>query len=148
MASIPRQIGAKFPNLYDFQVYRSRITVVRSFFFEGMTKLEYMALSSFSSATIETGAFKDLISLKKLFLDCGIETLEENVFATMINLEEIYLNNNQIKVLSPTTFNISGGKLRFVNLQSNFCIDKFYWLNELPRLEADIAAKCQGRRNG
>lgn len=148
VTSIPRDIGAKFPNLYEFQVYRSLITVVRNFFFKDMTQLQYMSLSCFSPATIETGAFKDLVSLKKLFFDCRLETLDQNIFATMTNLEEIYLNNNQFKLLSPTTFKIPGGKLRYVNLQANVCIDKFYWLNQFPRLEADIAAKCQDKFKG
>lgn len=148
MASIPRDIGAKFPNLYEFQVYRSRITNVRNFFFKDMKKLLYLSLTSFIDATVESDAFKDLVSLKKLFLDCSVVTLDRDIFATTINLEEIYLNNNKIKTLDPRTFKITGGRLRFVNLQANVCIDKLYWLNDFARLEADITAKCQRMRNG
>lgn len=113
-----------------------------------MKKLLYLSLTSFIDATVEADAFKDLVSLKKLFLDCSVETLDRDIFATTTSLEEIYLNNNKIKTLDPQTFKIIGGKLRFVNLQANVCIDKLYWSNDFARLEADITAKCQRLTNG
>lgn len=140
---LPRHIGDKFPNVKTFRVYKSGITVLREFYFKNMRKLQYLYLDDNQIATIEPSAFRDLISLKKLELARNmIQSLDEQLFVTMVNLDRLNLDNNKIKFLRPTTFNIPGGKLRSVDLESNVCIDGYYNSDSWKRLETTQRMNC------
>lgn len=102
-----------------------------------------MDLSGNNIATVETGAFKDLVNVEWLELDRNrITTLDKHIFTTMVNLEKLYLFRNKIKTLSPTTFEISGGKLKVVALKLNVCVNDNFGLNDLYRLKPYLEKHC------
>lgn len=142
--SVPRQIGAKFPNLKEFRFYKCGLTIVRNYYFKDMRNLQRISLGGKQITTFESDAFKDLIKLEGLFLhENMIETLDDNLFATMVNLKEIYLHHNKIKFLSPKTFKISSNlKLVEIDLRWNKCIDGRYLSEHLNQLERDLRANC------
>lgn len=140
---LPRHIGKKFPNLKIFVTSDCELTILRNFYFKGMQQVQWMDLSGNKIATIEAGAFNDLISVEWLELDRNrITTLDGRIFAKMLNLEKLYLFNNKIKALSPATFEIPGGKLKVVGLKSNVCINDNFGLNDLERLKPFLETHC------
>lgn len=147
VGDLPRQIGRRFPNLIGFRVKGCGLTIVRDFYFTDMKNLRVLCVMSNKIATIASGAFKDLISLERLFMSRNmIEAIHENIFASMVNLRELYLDSNKIKFLSSTAFKIPSGMLGYVDLRSNFCIDERYGANStktLGNLDTDIKSNCK-----
>lgn len=140
---LPKNIGEKFPNMKEFQVWSCGLLVIRNHYLKSMLNLRELHLSNNEITTIESVAFLDLISLKEMYLDYNkIETFDENLFATMVNLEFINLSNNQIKFLSPKTFDISSGKLRKIDLRNNVCTNGWYDSIGWKRLDAVPKAFC------
>lgn len=138
---LPRQMGKKFPNLKEFGA-DADLVIVRNHYFKGMRSLQLLSLDNNNIKTIESRSFKDLIRVERLNLNFNeLETLDGNLFVTMVNLEKILMDSNNIKFLSPTTFNIPGGKLWLVTLKRNACLDEKY-SNNNDRLVVDIENKC------
>lgn len=143
---LPKRIGEKLPNIYRFHVGRCGLTVIRSHYFANMKKLRYLNLYNNRIATIESDAFKDLISVERLWLDHNmIQALDQELFAAMISLEMIDLRFNEMKFLSPTTFRVSGGKLKSVDLTENDCIDILFdsaSVENFDQIENDLKTHC------
>lgn len=140
---LPRNIGEKFPNLKEFRVLNCGLTVVRIHYFKNMQNLKRLMCSFNEITTLEAGAFEDLVNLRWLKFDNNlIETLDAKLFATMMNLEDIRLNDNKIKFLSPETFKIPGGKLDYVLLKSNVCINDYFYSATFDKLERKIRQNC------
>lgn len=142
---LPRHIGGKFSRLKDFAATGCSLNVIRDYFFENMLRLEGLFLSDNKIAFIERRAFKDLAKVKSLALERNlIESFHEELFQTMTNLKSIYLSDNQIKFLSPSTLDIPGAALEYLDFQSNVCIDNFYNARGLEsvKLESDLIANC------
>lgn len=139
---LPMKIGKRFPHLKELWVRNCGLSIVRSFNFKHMQKLQCLVLSNNEIKVVETNAFKDLVSLLWLNLAGNmIETLDHNAFKTMVNLRWIYLSHNKIKFLSPQTFIISEGKLMHVGLIGNQCINDNYDL-KIGRLVDELSYKC------
>lgn len=137
---LPRHVSEKFPGLTTFSAIQCGLTILRDFYFMGMQTLERLFLSNNFIALIEPKAFKDLTSVVELSLKGNlIEILEGNHFSTMINLHYLLLSDNKIKVLSVDTFKIPDGKLNYVELQSNTCINGIY---NMTMLESALQEKC------
>lgn len=140
---LPGGIGGKFPNLKEFWAEKCGLTIVRDYSFTEMRNLRYLNLYDNKIAVIESGAFRNLISLKALWLDDNqIETLDDKLLASMVKLEQLYLMRNKIKFLSSAIFNIPGGKLIFVDLRYNTCINWNYDSSQREKLIADLMANC------
>lgn len=140
---LPANIGEKFPNLKEFRVWGCGLTVLRDFYFQNMTNVKYLDLGYNRISNIESSAFKDLVNLEHLFLNNNmIETLHENLFVTMVKLQLLFLADNKIKLLSPASFKIPRGKLGWVDLRDNTCINDDYVLRNFGQLEAQIKANC------
>lgn len=140
---LPKNVGENLPSLAEFIAERCGLTIVQSFYFKSMRKLQKLSLSDNRIATIEAKSFDDLISLKTLMLQKNrIETIDEKLFVALVNLKSILLNDNKIKRLGPKTFKIPGRQLRWVNLWRNVCIDKLFRAGKLNELEADLRANC------
>lgn len=124
---VPRLIGQKFPNLKEFYIRFCELTVVRHYYFKNMRNLARLYLDNNKITAIEPASLKDLVKVIRLDLSNNmIETLDENLFAAMINLEGLSLSSNKIKFLSPTMLQIPRGKIGFVDLKSNVCINGTY----------------------
>lgn len=109
-----------------------------------MRRVQFIDLSFNNIVVVEKGSFKDLFSVKYLFLGNNrIETLDSELFQVTVNLKTLDLAHNIISSLDPATFNIQGGKLLEVNLLSNACVNGFYEANYFLRLETDVKSKCQ-----
>lgn len=146
---LPRHIGGKFPRLKDFGATGCSLNVIRDYFFENMLRLEGLFLSDNKIAFIERRAFKDLAKVKSLALERNlIESFHEELFQSMTNLKSIFLSDNQIKFLSPSTLDIPGAALEYLDFQSNVCIDNFYNARGLEsvKLESDLIANCMPGR--
>lgn len=142
---LPRNIADKFPNLKELWAGGRGLTVVRDHYFKDMQKLRFLLLHGNKIASIESKAFADLGSTEEVWLENNtITTLDRKLFITMINLKEIHLNNNKIKFLSSSTFKIPDGKLLYVDLRENVCIDKFY-KSMMAALAADLRTQCNRR---
>lgn len=142
---LPRHIGEKIPNLNKFVAIRCGLTVIRDFYFENMVRLEDLFLNENRIAMIEPGAFVDLTQLKSLYLNENlIETFDEKLFQTMVALESINFSYNRIKFLSPSTLEIPGARITYVELLKNICIDNFYNAHSpgSELLEQDLIANC------
>lgn len=140
---LPKLIGEKLPNLKEFWAKSCGLTIVRSFYFKNMKNLRSLTLKDNQITTIERDSFQDLVSVERMSLnDNLIEILDGKLFRKMVNLDELFLNNNRIKFMRPWTFKISGGKLGFVDLEANICIDSEYDSRNWNQLEIDIRAKC------
>lgn len=140
---LPRNIGDKFANLIEFWATRCQLTTVRNHYFMNMQKLKFLNLRENKITTIEPDAFKDLISIHRMNLQTNmIETLDENIFTAMVALEWLHLEQNKIKLLKPETFIIPGGKLSYVVLKENVCINKWYGWDNWGQLEPDLKANC------
>lgn len=141
---LPRHIGEKLPKLKELWVDRCGLSVVRDDSFKNMQSLLILGLSQNEISTVEPGAFADLISVQKVFLFYNaIETLDEKLFAPMVNLQYLRLDHNKIKFLSPATLKIVDGKLGYVNLQGNVCINRIYNSDNWNQLESDLMADCK-----
>lgn len=111
---------------------------------KNMQNLQNLDLDFNRITSIDSDSFKDLVSLKMLSLSRNlIETLEFNIFASMVSLKSVYLGNNKIKILSSKTFEIPGGKLDYVDLESNVCINGLYHSEGWDRLKTEIKEKCK-----
>lgn len=147
---LPRKIIEKFPNLKKIIAGSLGLTVLRNHYFMHMKFLEVLYLGYNEINIIEPNAFKDLIRVNNLDMQSNmIESLDESLFARMVKLQTINLVRNKIKFLSPTTFKIPGGKLGFVFLKSNVCIDRLFEFSEnsvdfseFNQLESDIKTNC------
>lgn len=140
---LPKYIGQKLPELQEVAVHGTGLTIVRDYYFKNLKKLRFLTLYANNIAVVEPEAFTDLANVEELRLQHNrIGSLDEKIFSTMIKLKKIYLNNNSLKILMPTTFVIPDGSLNTVNLDSNGCIDKYYNVNNIYRLEADLGVKC------
>lgn len=147
VAEIPKNFGEKFPKLKIFWLYKSPISVVRNFTFKNMENLLDLRFVSNKITTIESYAFDGLVNVRTLRLSHNlIEVLVENIFAPMIELRDITLEDNKLRVLSPAVFQIPGGKLENVNLNSNVCISAYYYKKafviHFERMAKDIKEKC------
>lgn len=143
---LPRNIAKKFPNLEKVNVTYSGLTIVRDFYFKDLKKVRSVTLSYNNIEIIEAGAFDDLISVTELLLKRNkLKTLDDRLFGTMVNLEYLYLTRNKLKFLSPTVFQITGGKLKLVDLTSNDCINRFFHVNQLVNLEGQLMRSCSSR---
>lgn len=141
---LPRHIGEKFSNLEEVTAYQSSLSVLRSYYFENMRRVQFIDASSNKIALIEPGSFKDLFSIKYLFLaNNRIGTLDKDLFKNMVNLKNLDLAHNRIRLLDSSTFRIRGGKLLEANLLSNDCIDGNYEIKDFVRLGNDIRSNCQ-----
>lgn len=139
---LPRNAGEKFPNLKELYARNCGLKVINDNYFKNMGNLIYFNMNRNKISSIQPDAFKDLTNVERIYLEHNqIETLDGKLFATMANLGYIYLTDNKINFLNPTTFKISGGKLREVHLESNTCISASYITN-LTRLEIDLNEKC------
>lgn len=107
-----------------------------------------MNLSSNKIISIEADSFKDLINVESLWIRNNmLETLNDKLFVTMVELDLLDLVYNKIKILSPETFKIPGGKLELIDLQANVCINKIYGADKyrhknMEQLESDLETKC------
>lgn len=137
-----KNAGEKFPNLKELYARNCGLKVINEDSFKNMGNLIYFNLNRNKISSIQANAFNDLVKVERIYLEHNlIETLDGKLFATMVNLGYVYLTDNKINFLNPTTFKISGGKLREVHLVSNDCISASYITN-LTRLETDLNEKC------
>jgi Leucine-rich repeat (LRR) protein len=74
--------------------------------------------------------------------DNKLESIPENLFKTNKNLENVWLDYNNLKEISSTTFGFSQ-KLDYVDLENNECVNSFYWLSSArEKLIKDLTTKC------
>lgn len=141
---LPKQIGEKISNLKELVVVNCGLTVIRDFHFKHMKKLKMLRLNDNKITLIELEAFNDLGNVEELDLQKNmIETLHKSLFGSMNKLEKLYLNHNKIKFLHPKTFNIPSGKLSYLNLESNVCINEDYFAENWHLRENDIRTACR-----
>lgn len=141
---LPRYIGKTFPKLEELTSRHCSLSIIRSFYFENMLRVQFIDVSFNEITMIDKNSFKDLFSVKYMFVGNNkIKTLDRDLFRTMASLKNLDLAHNQINSLDPTIFEIPGGKLLEVNSLANVCLNKTYELKEFEDLEQDIISYCQ-----
>lgn len=141
---LPRYIGKTLPKLEELTSHHCNLSIIRSFYFENMLRVQFIDISFNEIAMIDKNSFKDLFAVKYMFVGNNkIKTLDRDLFRTMASLKNLDLAHNQINSLDPTMFEIPGGKLLEVNLLGNVCLNKTYELKEFEDLEQDIISYCQ-----
>lgn len=115
---LPRRIGETFTKLKTFRAVNCGLTILMpNFYFENMPNVQILLLNDNQIKVVEANAFKDLASVVEMWHQRNmIETLDSKLFVSMVNLRRIDLQNNKIKFLKPTTFEINGGELGTVSL--------------------------------
>lgn len=140
---LPRKIGLKFPNLEEFTAKKCSLSIIRSFYFDFMRRVQFIDLSFNEISIIEKRSFRDLFRLKYLFLGNNrIEDLDKEMFQALVNLKYLDVSYNKIKSLETTVFSIAGGSLFEVNLLSNTCINGTYEGNEIISMKAHFETRC------
>lgn len=103
---------------------------------KGIPKLIFMNTGGISLKYIPTNALKHTKELHKLDIKYGnIEKVEAFAFANLSNVEEIFLRDNQIRVLKPHAFS-HHQSLKSINLDNNNIVEinRDVFIN-LPALE-------------
>jgi Leucine-rich repeat (LRR) protein len=70
-----------------------------------------------------------------------IEVVEEQLLRSNTNLKEIYLDNNQIKLIEPKQFDAMG-KLELVDFEGNVCVSAFYEGQKLAEMKRVLRENC------
>lgn len=135
-------------------LYGNNITVIENSRFRGQTRLESIRAIGNNIQTIEENAFEGLSRLKSLTLiENEIRTLARKTFHTLTSLESLdlmgnsitrldadhfsmnrnlrvlYLVANQINAISRNFADSLRTTLNYINLSSNSCIDRAFFLD-------------------
>lgn len=101
---LPTNLNEIFPNLERIQVENSKLEKIKRENFNGLN-LQVLKLSKNSIKFIESDAFENQKSLKKIHLDRNeISQIDDKVFTFTPQLEILQLENNNLKTLSENLF--------------------------------------------
>lgn len=113
-----------------------------------LTYLEVVNLSTNKIAELPNG-FGALFRLKKIYLDNNaIQSINQEVFVNMVNLEELYIFKNRIESLSSNNFSSfldNLKNLKFLDAHSNY-ITFLKFNYELPKLDSLLVSYNQINR--
>lgn len=103
---LPEQVGAKFPELFYFEVTRCSVENVEEKHFENMSVLIILSLTFNFIQSLPGEPFKHLKQLNHLSLMSNqIVHLSNSVFGTLSNLNVLLLSRNDIKSIDADAFN-------------------------------------------
>lgn len=167
---MPNGIGKLFQHLERFYFVSSRVKFIRRRNFVGLKNLKSLDLRYNEIKSIPEDAFIDLFSLEVLTIsgnlikklptnalvsmmdlryfdasDNEIEAFDDEIFSQNLALQEILLENNQIKSINANFLKFRD--IGFIDLRDNVCINSFYLRNypDYPPISAfqfDINDNC------
>lgn len=167
---LPNGIGKLFQRLERFYVVSSRVKFIRRRNFIGLKHLKSLDLRYNEIQSIPEDAFVDLFNLEVLTIsgnlikklptnalvsmmnlryfdasDNEIKAFDDEIFSQNLALQEILLENNQIKGINANFLKLND--IGFIDLRDNVCINSFY-LRDYPdypsisEFQAEININC------
>lgn len=167
---LPNGVGKLFQRLERFYVVSSRVKFIRRRNFVSLKHLKSLDLRYNEIESIPDDAFIDLFSLEILTIsgnlikklptnalvsmmdlryfdasDNEIKDFDGEIFTQNSALQEVLLENNQIKSISANFLKFDD--IGFIDLRDNVCINSFYLRNRpdypsISEFQADINSNC------
>ncbi|XP_009955028.1 PREDICTED: nyctalopin-like [Leptosomus discolor] len=104
--------------LYDLNLRKNRIWIIQNGAFTKLLRLGMLNLGHNFIADLPNQLFNGLIQLKTMHLEANRITAVDCTFRHLLNLRNLYLNNNQISLISDSAFSYLN-KLHFLHLSKN-----------------------------
>ncbi|KAJ7407830.1 nyctalopin-like protein [Willisornis vidua] len=104
--------------LYDLNLRKNRIWIIQNGAFTKLLRLGMLNLGHNFITDLPNQLFDGLIQLKTMHLEANKITAVDCTFRHLLNLRNLYLNNNQISSISDSAFSYLN-KLHFVHLSKN-----------------------------
>ncbi|XP_008935564.1 PREDICTED: nyctalopin-like [Merops nubicus] len=104
--------------LYDLNLRKNRIWIIQNGAFTKLLRLGMLNLGHNFIANLPNQLFDGLIQLKTMHLEANRITAVDCAFRHLPNLRNLYLNNNQISLISDSAF-LHLNKLHFLHLSKN-----------------------------
>ncbi|XP_009074251.1 PREDICTED: nyctalopin-like [Acanthisitta chloris] len=104
--------------LYDLNLRKNRIWIIQNGAFTKLLRLGMLNLGHNFITDLPNQLFEGLIQLKTMHLEANRITAVECTFRHLLNLRNLYLNNNQISSISDSAFSYLH-KLHFLHLSKN-----------------------------
>uniref|UniRef100_A0A669PEB6 Nyctalopin n=1 Tax=Phasianus colchicus TaxID=9054 RepID=A0A669PEB6_PHACC len=105
-------------SLYDLNLRKNRIWIIQNGAFTKLLRLGVLNLGHNFIADLPNQLFNGLIQLKTMHLEANRITDIDCTFRLLLNLRNLYLNNNQISSISGSAFSYLN-KLHFLHLSKN-----------------------------
>lgn len=137
MKYFPSSISTYFTNLKKIEVVGSALKYIKQTSFAGLNLLRRIDITNTLLSTIEEDAFnRDHKQLDTLILSYNkIHFFQEETFDELVNLEKLWLSENQLETL-PTNLFAKNLKLKHIKLDGNrLRIIDAKFLNSLQHLE-------------
>nr|XP_009508521.1 PREDICTED: nyctalopin-like [Phalacrocorax carbo] len=121
--------------LYDLNLRKNRIWIIQNGAFTKLLRLGLLNLGHNFIADLPNQLFDGLIQLKTMHLEANRITAIDCTFRHLLNLRNLYLNNNQISLISGSAF-LYLNKLHFLHLsKNNLSSLPVHLFAELPKLK-------------
>ncbi|XP_009880107.1 PREDICTED: reticulon-4 receptor-like 2 [Charadrius vociferus] len=121
--------------LYNLNLRKNRIWIIQNGAFTKLLRLGMLNLGHNFIADLPNQLFDGLIQLKTMHLEANRITAVDCTFRHLLNLRNLYLNNNQISSISDSAFSYLN-KLHFLHLsKNNLSSLPIRLLAELPKLK-------------
>lgn len=104
--------------LYDLNLRKNRIWIIQNGAFTKLLRLGMLNLGHNFITDLPNQLFDGLIQLKTMHLEANRITAVDCTFRLLLNLRNLYLNNNQISSISESAF-LYLNKLHFLHLSKN-----------------------------
>lgn len=122
-------------SLYDLNLRKNRIWIIQNGAFTKLLRLGMLNLGHNFITDLPNQLFDGLIQLKTMHLEANRITAVDCTFRHLLNLRNLYLNNNQISSISDSAFSYLN-KLHFLHLsKNNLSSLPIRLLAELPKLK-------------
>uniref|UniRef100_A0A672VDU3 LRRNT domain-containing protein n=1 Tax=Strigops habroptila TaxID=2489341 RepID=A0A672VDU3_STRHB len=122
-------------SLYELNLRKNRIWIIQNGAFTKLLRLGMLNLGHNFIADLPNQLFDGLTQLKTIHLEANRITAVACTFRHLLNLRNLYLNNNQISSISDSAF-LYLNKLHFLHLsKNNLSSLPSHLLAELPKLK-------------
>ncbi|KAI1234841.1 hypothetical protein IHE44_0003224 [Lamprotornis superbus] len=120
--------------LYDLNLRKNRIWIIQNGAFTKLLRLGMLNLGHNFITDLSNQLFEGLIQLKTMHLEANRITAVDCTFRQLLNLRNLYLNNNQISSISDSAF-LYLNKLHFLHLsRNNLSSLPMHLFTKLPKL--------------
>ncbi|XP_074771374.1 uncharacterized protein LOC141964638 isoform X2 [Athene noctua] len=121
--------------LHDLNLRKNHIWIIQNGAFTKLLRLSMLNLGHNFIADLPNQLFDGLIQLKTMHLEANRITAVNCTFRHLLNLRNLYLNNNQISSISDSAFSYLN-KLHFLHLsKNNLSSLPIHLFAELPKLK-------------
>lgn len=121
----------KFPRLQTILLKNNKLSIISRGMFDNLKSLKRLDLSENQIKVVEPGSFSTIPALEFLYMsgNLDLKSLENDTFAGLNSLTNLYLSDNGIKFIANQTFQHLT-HLKFLDLSDNLIQDAYL---KLPR---------------